>query len=304
MREPIARGAGPWPPTNEEQVVHAWMVERLGPQWDRREARQIARLCLDAVSGTTRGERLVQGYAFRESELDVLAIQAQRIRRGEPTQYVLGNTAFDGLMLVCDHRALIPRPETEELVVRVSDWLQERGEESAEGFRILDVGTGSGCLALALARRFPQAQVTGLDVSEDALDLARENGLVQGLDVDWLHRDFLRSWADLGAFDVVISNPPYIPQRERLALASHVIHHEPALALFVPDERPLLHYEALTHAAEHGLLHPGGLLAMECHTDFVADVAALGTPESWRLVNILEDLQRRPRFVLRERWPD
>jgi release factor glutamine methyltransferase len=157
---------------------------------------------------------------------------------------------------------------------------------------------------LALAHRFPQAQVTGLDVSEDALDLARENGLVQGLEVDWLHRDFLRSWADLGAFDVVISNPPYIPQRERLALASHVIHHEPALALFVPDERPLLHYEALTHAAEHGLLHPGGLLAMECHTDFVAEVAALGTKDRWRRVDSLEDLQGRPRFVLRERWPD
>jgi release factor glutamine methyltransferase len=83
-----------------------------------------------------------------------------------------------------------------------------------------------------------------------------------------------------------------------------VIHHEPALALFVPDERPLLHYEALTHAAEHGLLHLGGLLAMECHTDFVAEVAALGTKDRWRRVDSLEDLQGRPRFVLRERWPD
>lgn len=304
MREPIARGTGPWPPTNEEQVVHAWLVERLGPQWERREARQIARLCLDAVSGTTRGERLVQGYAFRESELDVLAVQAHRIRRGEPTQYVLGSTEFDGLVLACDHRALIPRPETEELVVLVSNWLQQRAGAGAESCRILDVGTGSGCLALALAHRFPQAQVTGLDVSEDALDLARENGLVQGLHVNWLHRDFLHSWADLGGFDVVVSNPPYIPQQERMALDTHVIHHEPSLALFVPDDRPLMHYEALTHAAEHGLLHPGGLLAVECHTDYVAEVAALGTEDAWRRVEPHEDLQGRPRFVLRERWRD
>lgn len=294
------RGTGPWPPTNEEQVVHSWLVDRLGSAWERREARAIARVCLDAVTGASRLDRLARGYAFRESELDRLAVFAQRIRRGEPVQYVIGQTSFDGMELVCDPRALIPRPETEELVRALAERLERVQISAGAGWspRILDVGTGSGCVALALARRFPTARVVGQDVSEEALGLARENGFLHGLEIDWMQRDFLQSGPPPGPFDVVVSNPPYIPVREREEMDRHVVDHEPELALFVPDDRPLLFYEALVTAAAGEMLRPGGWLAMECHVDGAQSVAGWAEPEVWSEVRCLQDMQGKDRILL------
>ena len=170
----------------------------------------------------------------------------------------------------------------------------------AEGWspRILDVGTGSGCVALSLARRFPTAHVVGQDVSGEALDLARENAFLHGLDIDWVQRDFLREGPSAGIFDVVVSNPPYIPWLERKEMERHVIDYEPELALFVPDDRPLLFYQALVEAASGDLLRPGGLLAMECHVDGARSVAALADTEIWADAVCLQDMQGRDRMVL------
>lgn len=297
------RGTGPWPATNEEQVVHAWLVERLGHAWERGEARAIARICLDAVTGSSRMDRLAHGYAFRESELDRLAVVAQRIRRGEPVQYVLGRTLFDSMELVCDPRALIPRPETEELVRAVAERLEQQRDAAGAGWspRILDVGTGSGCVALALARRFPNASGVGQDVSEEALGLARENGFLHGLDIEWVLRDFLQAGPPPGAFDVVVSNPPYIPHQEREDMDRHVVDHEPELALFVPDDQPLLFYRALVEAATGEMLRPGGWLAMECHAEGAHRVAGLAVPEFWSEVICLQDLQGKNRIVMMQK---
>ena len=255
-------------------IVRAVFQERLG--WD---AAQL---------------EMHRNEALSESELLQVYDPLKRLQAGEPLQYVLGHVHFHGLRLAVAPGVLIPRPETEELVYRL---VEEGGDPQC----IVDLGTGSGCIALALQRAFPRAKVTGVDVSPDALAIARSNGALHGLAVKWVLAD-LRD-PDLllpDGTDLVVSNPPYVPLSEAPSLSEHVREHEPGLALFVPDDDPLLFYRRIAAAAIRSLVD-GGRIAFEGHYRHAAQVGDLLRQHGFRNVRVEADLSGLPRFILAQR---
>ena len=219
------------------------------------------------------------------SELDDARALLARRAAGEPLQYVLGEWGFRRLTLRVDGRALIPRPETETLVERCLALLD--GDEAP---RVLDVGTGSGAVALALAAEHPGARVTAIDVSEDALSLARENAERTGLAVELLCHDLFTGLPG-DSWDLVVSNPPYVRDDERASLAREVADWEPAMALVDRG-----HTEALVRDAAR-TLRPGGALAVETHEDGASSVATLLERAGFVAVRTTKDLAGRDRVV-------
>ena len=295
------RGQGPWPTSNVDSVVSPWLHSRLD-RVEESERSGMARWLLDHVSGETRGTRIVQDMRWTESQLDRLAVFAERLNEGEPIQHVLGEAWFDGLCLKVNGDVLIPRPETEELVAAMATKaleMQKRSHAGAGPFRVVDWCTGSGCVALALKKRLPSSEVLGLEWSASALDMAAGNAASTGLEVVFESADLLNATPPTEPFHLVVSNPPYIPESERDTLHARVTDHEPEMALFVPDDNPLVFYRALEAWCASGGLRQGGWLGMECHTEKAAEVAdMLVASGGWKHVEILRDLQGMDRHVV------
>ncbi len=263
----------------------------LSPLFGEPEARAMARTVLQQAFGWDRAELEVRrSTALSESELLKVYAPLTRLRMGEPLQYVLGRTWFMGMELYVAPGVLIPRPETEELV----DLIQRSGRAFS---RIVDVGTGSGCIALALKKLIPQAVVSGVDVSEEALVIAQRNSAALGLDVQWSAFDALDGAVRLpNGLDLVVSNPPYVPRSEEASLEPHVRDHEPHLALFVDDLDPLLFYRAIAEKAWSALI-PGGTLWFEGHYLYADAVGTMLSGLGYTEVAVLEDLSGSPRFI-------
>lgn len=177
-----------------------------------------------------------------------------------PIQYIIGETEFYGLKLKINEHTLIPRPETEALV----DWIVKEPRSKNQELRILDIGTGSGCIAIALAKNLPNAKVYALDVSEEALKMARENAKTNQVEVEFIHRDILATdLVQLGSasqkFDVIVSNPPYVRNLEKAEMKGNVLNYEPHTALFVEDKDPLVFYRAISQFAVENLTENGQL---------------------------------------------
>ena len=229
---------------------------------------------------------------FRLSESDLLFIRSyvHRLKKNEPFQYIHGITTFFGLELKCDKRALIPRPETEELVA----WVVEFGPYKT----IADLCTGSGCIALGLKSIFSESNVTGLDISTDALSLAKENSKLTNLDVEFIHADVLNINRDLldQKWDCIISNPPYIPSNERESLAENVLNFEPEISLFVGNDNPLIFYKAIVEYAKSNLSE-NGILFFEIHPDFSAEISDLLKLKGFINIELRKDLQGKNRMI-------
>jgi len=269
----------------------------LSPLYDAREINRICRLLLEKWSGIS----AASFYADKDRKIPVsdrltLNQALERLARHEPLEYVLGEAAFDGMTLQVDKRVLIPRPETEELV----DWIgQTRDAGMKIPAQVLDVCTGSGCIALALARRWPSAKVEAWDVSTEALALAAQNAQKQGVAVDFRQVDVLDTGsypAQTQLFNIVVSNPPYVCAAEAVDMNRNVLDYEPHIALFVSDEDPLVFYRAL---AKLGLsmLTPGGTLFVEINGLFGAETARLFETTGYIDVTLKKDIAGKDRFV-------
>lgn len=263
----------------------------LSPLFGASEARAMARTVFQEAFGWDMVELDARRSApLSESEVLKVYGPLMRMRAGEPLQYVLGRTWFMGMELLVAPGVLIPRPETEEMV----DHILRSGRRFQ---RILDVGTGSGCIALALKKHLPLARVFGMDVSQEALSIARSNGERLGMDVGWVVQDVSAPGSDLPPdLDLVVSNPPYIPAREMETLDVHVRDHEPHLALFVDDADPLLFYRVIARKALDALL-PGGELWFEGHHLHAEAVGDLIDSMGYQHVNVLRDLSGSTRFI-------
>lgn len=225
--------------------LNDFVVKELEPSLGKGEAKATSLLLLEDCLGVDRTALLIRGDRIIEPETEErFRKMVARISAGEPPQYVVGSARFMGMTLKVTPATLIPRPETAELVDIVVDRLRGRSD-----LRILDVGTGSGCIAIALSRALPFARVTALDISPEALEVARENARNLRADITFVQGDIL-SGDDFGRFDAIVSNPPYIAESERAAMESRVKDHEPAGALFVPDSDPLKFYKAVADYAD------------------------------------------------------
>ena len=256
------------------------------------EAKAIARLVLEVKYGLTMAD-IVYG---KVEQLDSQALQAlqNRLLTGEPVQYVLGEAEFGGRRFLVDRRVLIPRPETYELCQLI---LNSQSSILNSQLSILDIGTGSGCIACTLAADLPDADVTAWDISADALDVARENARQLGVSVTFQQQDALMlPFDDLPRWSLIVSNPPYICTHERTTMASNVVDYEPALALFVPDDDPLRFYRSIGHYALSALV-PGGCLYFELHAAHADEVHALLQAQGFADVELHCDQYDKPRFA-------
>lgn len=214
----------------------------------------------------------------------------ERLATGEPLQYILGEAFFLGRRFYVNSNVLIPRPETELLVEHV---IRQQPK------RVLDVGTGSGCIAISIQLALPDSHVVGVDVMPGAIAVAKKNAMDLNAKVEFLQSDFLAIEFTLPSVDLIVSNPPYIPQREKKSL-SRSVQHEPHVALFVPDNDPLLFYKALARKSMQ-LLSKDGSIAVEVHEAFAHQVKDVFAAHDLHDVTIIKDLDQKDRIVTARR---
>lgn len=265
--------------------------ELLSPRYGTQEASALAFALLEDKYGVSRTEVLCgKARAFSLEEHLELEAFLQQLVKGEPLQYVLGQAPFFGRSFKVSPAVLIPRPETEALVEIVV-------QESPES--ILDCGTGSGCIAISIAAELPAAHVSAWDISDEALLIAQENAVALGATVSFLKKDILKESTledALDRYSCIVSNPPYICDREASEMEQHVLDYEPHLALFVPDQDPLLFYRALAELASRRLLE-GGLLCVETNRAYTQETEELFASYGFGEIEIIEDCFSVPRFV-------
>lgn len=254
---------------------------------DRAEAEAIAYYLLEARFGIIRTD--IWNDTAVEVDLELIERDLHRINEHEPVQYVTGVAWFCGHRFQVNASVLIPRPETEQLVEEVI-------QSIAPNAKILDVGTGSGSIAISLALDLPHAQVFALDVSTSALKVAQQNASQLQANVEWLQADFLNDELAFKDFDCIVSNPPYIRELEKSSMETNVLRFEPHLALFVSDTSPLIFYQAL---AERGktILKREGKICAEINAQLSAEVKLLFEKEGYQSVELIKDMEGKNRFV-------
>ncbi len=271
------------------------LVSTLKKIYDERESANIADWVLELITGRKRIDRMLikDELLTPIQELDLQRIQKE-LATNRPVQYVLGEAWFAGMKFYVNEAVLIPRPETEELVM----WAASLIRNSELGVRnLLDVGSGSGCIPISMKKQVPGLVVSSVDVSEEALVVARQNAAALQADVSFLQFDFLdeSNWAALPVFDVIISNPPYIKASERKEMAVNVLEFEPAIALFVPDEDALLFYRKIAAFAKNHL-NKGGNIFLEINEALGKETSDLFKSEGYA-VELKKDMQGKERML-------
>lgn len=266
------------------------LIQVLTPANGAGEARSITRLLFEDLLDWKLGRR---DRPLSEQQIQLYEDAKSRLLAGEPLQYISGRADFYGLVLKVTPAVLIPRPETEELV----EWVLDQRPDFSPAASIMDIGTGSGCIPLAIKKNWPQAQVYGLDVSQEALAVAKYNAKALELDVEWREQNILQGagWPTLPMLDIIISNPPYIPQQEAHLMPASVKEHEPSLALFVEDGDPLVFYRRIMEFALTRL-KSGGLLFFECNEFNAEQVHQLGQEMGYQHCSLRKDLQGKWRM--------
>ena len=274
---------------------------QLTQVYDDYEAKAIARMVYEIRFGLMPSDLFIgKDTQLSTDDQKLLAEITQRLLTGEPVQYVLGEAEFGGRTFHVEPGVLIPRPETYELC----QWIMEerRGKkEEGRNTSILDIGTGSGCIACTLAAELADAEVTAWDISDDALRIATENAKrtnvhVSFKKVDVLNTSLLNRERPATGLDIIVSNPPYICKKERATMERNVLDHEPELALFVPDDDPLLFYRTIARFAAK-TLNPGGALYFEINPLYVSEMQQMLSEEGFSHTEIRNDQFGKQRFT-------
>jgi release factor glutamine methyltransferase len=232
-----------------------YFIQELTPLYDVGEAESFFYLTLEAKHQLQRVDLALQpDLDFSESELEIWSFILDQLKKEIPIQYILGVTNFYGLEFEVNSAVLIPRPETEELV----DWIIQSSKVQSK-LKILDIGTGSGCIAIALAKNLPNAQVFALDVSEQALTTAKKNAEKNQVQLSFIHQSILETEDLAQEFDIIVSNPPYVRELEKHEIKNNVLDNEPHLALFVEDNDALIFYRKIAQLAQKNLKLKGQL---------------------------------------------
>lgn len=247
-------------------------AEYLRKEYPLEEVNSFFTLITEAYLGMSRLQvALNPGKELTEREQERFEAALQRLVRHEPIQYILGHTEFFGLRFIVNSNVLIPRPETEELV----QWILEDWSTAGEkNLKILDIGTGSGCIAISLAKNIPGSRLTAVDISQDALDTAKENAVKNEVEVTFKHVNILSVEELEHQYDIMVSNPPYVREVEKLEMQANVLQNEPELALYVRNDNPLLFYKKISFLAQKAL-KPEGKLYFEINQYLGAETKEL-----------------------------
>ena len=276
-------------------MTYSEIWHRIATSYDDGEARAIARILIEELFGLSYAD-IVCGATEQLSADDTLRLDTavRRIEQGEPLQHVLGYADFCGIRFCVNGSVLIPRPETEWLVDEGAKLMSTTATFSPK--RILDIGTGSGCIAISLKLRLGDAYVEAWDISEEALRTAQDNADALKAEVVFRKKDALKAENTAAPWDLLVSNPPYICDSERSAMDDNVLLHEPHTALFVPDDDPLRFYRAI---ARYALLKlkTGGSLLFECNTRYAEATGAMLSDMGFEEVTVSNDCFGLPRFV-------
>jgi release factor glutamine methyltransferase len=279
------------------------LQQSLQPVYENREASNIADLVMEDITGWDRTRRIIHhDELLSETQLERYANCREELLHGRPIQYVLGHAWFCNMRFQVDEHVLIPRPETEELVMEVKKMYEDFPTEKDYRFKLIDIGTGSGCIAIALKKYFPAWDVWALDKSDGALAVARKNAILLDAEIHFAQSDILKEAKsdNLPAYDIIISNPPYIPTEDKVEMDDRVLNHEPHTALFVTDEDPLQFYKAIIVFSDHHLLR-GGMLFFETHELYAQQVASLLEENGFENITVKKDFQEKERIVFGRR---
>ena len=273
------------------QPTTEYIKERLSSLYPKGEARVFTRLLLDKVCGVPPHRQLYdKDIKLSDAQAARLNNCIARLLNQEPIQYVLGEAEFFGSVFEVAPGVLIPRPETEELVAHIV------AKHKNEVVKILDIGTGSGCIAVSLAKNIANAEVYAIDISEAALSISRTNAARMGVDVTFLQHDIFDELPLAGQFDIIVSNPPYVMDCERGAMSRNVLDYEPSGALFVPDNDALLFYRRIAEVAI-ARLTPQGVVYVEINALLGSETATLFTERLFSEVKIIRDISQKERFI-------
>lgn len=285
--------------TIQEATQH--IKEQLKNIYDQREAGNISGWVIEHLTGSKRTDRIIHKNKPITPEQELQLQQyCKRLLKHEPVQYVLNEAWFCGLKFFVDQHVLIPRPETEELV----EWIIDNCKFPISKLKILDIGSGSGCISIALKRKLRKAEIWSCDISKAALEVARQNAKELGVDVTFLPVDFLdeKQREQLPSFDIIVSNPPYVPEKDKQQMRPNVLQYEPATALFVPDNDPLIFYRAI---AEFGRSHlnKNGVIYAEIHESIGEMVNQLFRLKGYS-TELKKDMQGKERMLKAEFAPN
>ncbi|MDE6006456.1 MAG: peptide chain release factor N(5)-glutamine methyltransferase [Muribaculaceae bacterium] len=277
------------PVTVADLVRH--LKDALSPRYGEGEAKAMIRLILHHLKGWSQtdiiinSDRPVSDYILEKTDAII-----SRLRNGEPLQYILGEARFYGMDLKVGPEVLIPRPETEELVDMIVK------ENSRSDLRILDIGTGSGAIAIALSRNLKFPHITAIDISGPALEIARFNAAQLHADITFLKRDIFNWLPEDRSFDMIVSNPPYIADKEKAGMEANVLDYEPHGALFVPDNDPLVYYRRIARIGRSALDYSGKIY-FEINPLYADELVDFLHSEGYADVRVSRDISRRKRFI-------
>ncbi len=277
-----------------KEIYRNFLIE-LQSVYDLNEATVITDWVFENIANIKKADLIKNPLQLVPSSIaKKLTEKREELVQNKPVQYVMGNTTFYNMQFKVNDKVLIPRPETEEMTNLIITSHQFEYKQ----LNVLDIGTGSGCIAIAVKKHLPSSKVIALDISEGALDIARANAISNKTNIQCTLFDFLDEgrWPELMLFDIIISNPPYIPINEKAKLDKNVVDYEPHNALFVPDNKPLLFYEKIAKFGRDHLNY-NGKIYMETHENYAQEVAALFS-ETYQQVLVKKDLFGKERIVV------
>ena len=253
------------------QEIKIFLKQKLASKIDTVELSSLLGMLIEAVTGWNRMQQIVNvNTAFTKEQQVQIEDYAEQLLSGKPIQYIIGKAWFMGNELMVNEHVLIPRPETEELV----EWIISYASIMNKPLSIIDIGTGSGCIPIALKLTLPLCSLTGLDISKEAIAIAEINANNAKATIEWIEQDILNTAALDNTYDIIVSNPPYIPIKEKANMQEQVVGFEPSIALFVSNEDPLIYYKAIAKMAKQNL-STNGQLFFEIHYDQGKAILAL-----------------------------
>ena len=269
------------------------LTNELQPIYGKHEASALARLVIEHITGDEITKIFVNpALSLTFNQHSLVQYYLSQLKLQKPIQYILGTTTFFGIELEVNENVLIPRPETEELV----SWIIESNRDKAPS--ILDIGTGSGCIAISLAKNIINANISAIDISAKAIETAKKNAASNRVDISFIQTNVLTTPAQIqgSPFDIIVSNPPYVRQSEKQHMQPNVLDNEPSLALFVDDNSPLIFYEAIAKIAASSL-KSNGLVYCEINESMGAETASIFAKANFIDITIQNDINNKQRMI-------